>query len=193
MSIAPVLGKFLQSVVVPEGVCTAEAQCMLALIDVIELLMVASYGKVADQTILDRAIDAHLALQFAAYGEGLWRPKMHYVLHLVDMLIRLGWPSMVAVQERNHRSITGRVRDRHGDCSFDTGVLCDVTAQNLHDIALPFRGSVLIDARAAPPRLRRAIISSAYACEADKIMTPRGIRRIASGTYGQRRSVHGRP
>jgi hypothetical protein len=179
MSVAPVLGKFLLSVVVPEGACSAEAQSMLALIDVIELLAVASYGKLADPGILERAVTAHLTLQSAAYGEELWKPKMHFVLHLADQLQRHGFLPGVAVQERKHRVVKRRARDRHGDRSFDHGVLTEVTVQHLHEIGLPFKGSVLDDARNAPPRLCAAIVASGYARDSDSIMTSR-IARVQS-------------
>ena len=85
--------------------------------------------------------------------------QLHFILHLADHLRRHVFLPAVFVQERKHRVIKRFVRDRHGDRSFDEGVVTEVTDQHLHDISMPLEGSVFHDERPAPSKLRDEIIA----------------------------------
>ncbi len=85
LSFSLVLSKYLQDVVVPRDVpeLRAAAESALHLCAVVELLMQAQTGAVCAKH-LEATILEHARRQQAAYGNALWIPKSHYLLHLAS-------------------------------------------------------------------------------------------------------------
>jgi hypothetical protein len=171
LSITPVIAKYIENVVIPTGKCTREAHSMMALVDVTDMLILSSHGKIADPQVLDDAIDLHLTLHATAYGKAIWKPKNHYALHLPAQLRKYGFLPAVFVQERKHRTIKRHARDRHSSKAFDRGVLEEVTAHHMFDLDVPFRGDAMIKPYTAPSKLHAMVVESGLCKHTDLVQT----------------------
>ena len=156
LSLCLVLGKFLQDIVRPTGLCDAEVESALAMVDAIELLQHVQTGAVTGP-MLERAITKHLQLQLAAYNTEVWLPKTHYVLHLGQQLARHGLLLATWTHERKHRIVKRFELHRQSLTSYDRGVMAEVTNHHFRKLKLRLDGSGLLKPRAASDEERHAL------------------------------------
>ena len=101
----------------------------------LDLLLASARGGVSPEA-LETAIVQHMDDFKSAFGEEHVAPKGHYVLHLPEMLHRLGFLPNTLVHERKHKTVK-----RFGDAvsntgaGFDRGILEEVTCHALHAMA----------------------------------------------------------
>ena len=74
----------------------------LLCIFVLDLVTHAITGDVSEKALAD-AIQAHYTAHLAAYGQDLWTPKFHFVMHLPEDLRRFSFLIACCVHERKHR------------------------------------------------------------------------------------------
>ena len=86
-----------------EHVETVES--MLAVLNVVMLLLSLKTGMVTAEA-LTAAIQTHLILFLAAWGEWYVRPKHHYAIHLGPMLAHFKFLLATFTHERKHRLVT---------------------------------------------------------------------------------------
>jgi len=142
MTLAPVIKRFLESVVMPSlreaDNLKVYVESMIAVLDVIDLLQGCKIkGSVTPQELMD-AIKKHLDLFKRAYGEDAMRPKHHYALHLPDILHRFGILLATFVNERKHRAVIRYSRGRNNTKNFELGVLEEVTCHNMWELSDKF-------------------------------------------------------
>ena len=89
LTLYPLFAVFLETFVVPKGVCADVLESYMALKDVLDLLSVVRFGGVS-ATQLDDAIQKHLFLFTTAYNSLGIKPKHHFALHLPEQLARFG-------------------------------------------------------------------------------------------------------
>lgn len=135
LSLFPVLAHWIRSVLLPSGAHAAACKAFLSLSEVLDLLLASARGGVSPKA-LETAIVQHMDDFKSAFGEENVAPKGHYVLHLPEMLHRLGFLPNTLVHERKHKTVK-----RFGDAvsntgaGFDRGILEEVTCHALHAMA----------------------------------------------------------
>jgi hypothetical protein len=139
LTLAPVLRRYLQNVVLPRNEFVAHVQSMLAVLDVLEVIQAVKTGTV-DPKDLETAIRKHLVLYKACYGRKAFKPKHHYALHLPRQLAKHGFLLMTFTHERKHRLVTRYTRDRRNLRAFDAGTIEDITCHSLWELSEPFWG-----------------------------------------------------
>lgn len=184
LSLTPVLEKFLVDVVLPVGVLADVVGSMLLLIKVTSLLQQVQRGTVVPGT-LHTCICAHLEKHLSVWGESLWKPKMHYALHLGHQLLRHGTLMATFVLERKHRVLKRFANPRHKTMAFERALLEEVTQQHLYVLQEPLSG-VLCTPIAASRKLLKAVQSHLHQdiC-ADDVKSSRAVvvksRKICKG------------
>ena len=139
MHLAPILHSYFQKVVRPR-----ERENLLPYVDsmlaVLEVVMLLQSSKTCTVTPpeLSAAIEKHLKLHWASWGELHCRPKHHYALHLADMLERFGYLLASFVHERKHRLVNKYGRDRRNAKAFDCGLIEDITCHQLWELQQAF-------------------------------------------------------
>ena len=171
LSVSAIVALYIRSSVLRRNVCMREALSMLALTEVTDLLILASRGKIRDADRLEEAIHKHLRLHQEAYGSSIWKPKLHYILHLPDSLREHGFLPAVFVQERKHRVIKRHATHRHASMGYDTGVLEEVTAKHLYNLRTPYRNSAFATSQLASDRMRDTIVSEGACSPTDEVRT----------------------
>ena len=155
LSLAPVLEKFLLDVVLPVGVLVDVVGSMLLLIKVTFLLQQVQRGTV-DPCSLHTCIRAHLEKHLSVWGDSLWKPKMHYALHLGHQLLRHGMLIATFVLERKHRVLKRFATPRHNTLAFDRALMEEVTLQHLYELQEPL-SAVLCNPLAPSRTLLKAL------------------------------------
>ena len=138
LTLAPVLASFFSAIVAPMGICSAAVACIIALLNVVELLATVKRGIVSPRQLLT-AILEHLRRFLDVYGRGRWKPKHHYALHLPLMLARFGMLVACFTHERKHRVLKRYMRSRLNNKKFEASCLEDVTIQHLEDLLQEWR------------------------------------------------------
>ena len=131
LTLAPIIKRFLERVVKPQGIKLAHVESMIAVLEVLELLQACKVEGLVSKADLRRAIENHLVKFKAAYGGDAMKPKHHYSLHLPDMHRPL---QAVFTHERKHRAVKRYSRGRTTLKSFDCCVLEDVTCHNIWEL-----------------------------------------------------------
>ena len=101
LSLVPVLS-FIMCLAIGDGVCNAELNSLILLLDVVELLNSVRRGIVTPE-MLEAAIMDHLAAFQRAYEIWRFRPKHHYAIHLPMMLFTFTFLLACFVHERHHK------------------------------------------------------------------------------------------
>ena len=104
LSAGPVIRKWLEDVVQPEGVCPAHVTSLLLAIFVMDLLMQVNTGRVTPAMLAD-AVARHYAAHLVAYGYKLFVPKHHFMLHLPGQIARFKMLIACFVHERKHKTV----------------------------------------------------------------------------------------
>ena len=115
----------------------SHVRSLLAVLTVVMMLMAVRTGTIGHEE-LNEAILSHLALFITCYGDGMCRPKTHYVLHLPDMLRRFGFLLATFTHERKHRLVTRYTRDRKNLRNWDAGSIEEITCHQLWELRQPF-------------------------------------------------------
>ena len=140
MSLLPIIAIFLTNVALKRCSWAASIQavlCLLALIDVVELLGQVRRGVVQPADLMV-AIKGHLERYASVYGNDAVRPKHHYALHLPDMLRRFGMLFSCWVHERRHRLVKQYTRDRRNTTSYEVGTAEDCAIDHLDALGKPW-------------------------------------------------------
>ena len=137
MSLAPLLKRYCVKVLRPRGEELPFVESMIAALDVLQLCMRVKRGGVSPES-LRIAIERHLALFQAAYGDALMKPKHHYILHLPRQLAAHGTLLSTHTQERRHRLIKRFTRDRKTLESFELGAIEEITCYQFWELDNPF-------------------------------------------------------
>ena len=178
LSVALLFAKYLVDMVASnedleeEVQLQAEVKSMLACTYLLLLCNSAVRGGL-DPGLLLTAVLSFWTFHQAAYGDSLWKPKHHFLYHLVGQLQRHGALFATFVQERKHRMIKMYAEARRSSQSFDRGMLEEVTASMFYD----FSGSVfetgirIIDAVTAPPSMVQALVAAGKAAAGENVST----------------------
>ena len=102
LALAPVLRRFLEAMCRTTGEMAAVRSAIL-LCDVVELLL-ATRTDSTTPAALEAAILRHSEAHLAAYGADVWKPKMHYALHLGPMWQKFGCLLACFALERKHKA-----------------------------------------------------------------------------------------
>ena len=187
-----IIACFLESVVIPAGVCVDQCTSFLRLADVLDLLMNVNRGLVEPATLL-LAIVAFLQAHMKAYDTLLWVPKHHLAMHLADQLDSLGMLICCNILEMRHQLVKTWTRDRFTRKSFEAGCIEEVTLQHLFDLQGPWLKAGLLHAHAPHKALKLAMESMFGNTE---IQTSRDVRAngkvFVAGDYAYA-NVRGEP
>ena len=160
LSIAPILGFFLQTIAKPMGTCPPQVDSMLCCLDVLEILQRVPTGEVSPE-LLRRAITKHLTAYQAAYGDIGWVYKHHASMHLPDMLENHKTLISLFTAERRHKVIKRHLVDRRTLCSFETGVMEEITSHHKAELLEHvFDRGVLLNPVSPKPTMARALRSA---------------------------------
>ena len=129
LSLVPVLS-FIMCLAIGDGVCTAELQSLILLLDVVELLNSVRRGIVTPE-MLEAAIMDHLAAFQRAYEIWRFRPKHHYAIHLPMMLLIFTFLLACFVHERHHKLTKKYMELRENTTSYEIGTIEDITIHQL--------------------------------------------------------------
>eukprot|EP00959_Pyramimonas_sp_CCMP1952_P474958 9503939-Pyramimonas_sp.AAC.2 len=155
-SCAPVIEKFLVSVVGPAGFCEKEVASGISLCIVSRLLSLVNTG-VVSAAALGAAISTHLVNLKAAYELEVWLPKTHTTLHLPSQLLRHGCLLSTHLMERKHKLFKRYADDRHNTRGYELGLLEETTVHQLYKLREPIVGDGLVDQLEAKQTLRDAV------------------------------------
>ena len=150
LTVAPLLQLYIRRKVVPRGECELECNSMLTVLDYLELIYNIKTGiKVVTHVELLAMIEAHLDLFERCYGEGLMRPKHHFILHLPDCLRRHKCLLSTLVNERRHKLVKRYTRDRVASSRWELNALEDVVAHQLYESNKVWYGIGLVEPHSA--------------------------------------------
>ena len=180
LSVANVLEKYVKDVCAGCGISDDKIQCILACIHVVQLLQNVAHG--VQPRELHDAIVSHLELHQRCRGVTMWKPKMHYALHLAGCLERQGMLLSCFVHERKHRVLKRKLIPHQNKASFEKSLLEEITVQHLHDMCAPI-GVGLKEPRSAPKKM----------CEAVRLLNPLArLVRDAEISTAKIAKIHGR-
>ena len=142
LTLAPVIHRYCKEVVLRKAQEFApqfvnHALSMIAVCFVIMLLTNQTLLEVSASQ-LATAINNHIQLYKAVYGDDAMRPKHHYVLHLPRMLLRHGFLFATFVHERKHRLAKRYMVPRLTAKSFELGVIQDITTHQIWELQQSF-------------------------------------------------------
>ncbi len=159
LSVSPVLEKYVNDVCKDCGIDVNIIECMLALFVVVALLQRAASGSVGVDE-LNAAILRHLVLHQACRQLEMWKPKMHYALHLARSMQLQGILLSCFVLERKHRAVKRWMLLHQNRTNFERSVMEECTVSHLAAMAAPLLAISLKDPREAPA----AIVATIRQC-----------------------------
>lgn len=157
MSAAPVVAKWVTNVVIPSGCLPAECESMLKLSHAVELVQMAIHGT-CDSDELDTGVLAHLAQQQTTYGPSIWKAKNCHAIHLGDQCRNKKRLYACFTHERKHKEPKRFAAPRVNTTSYETGLLEELTDQQLWSLGKPLLASTLATPRLAPKHMRETVI-----------------------------------
>ena len=172
LTLTPLLHRYFEKVVKPRGEHVETVESMLAVLNVVMLLLSLKTGMVTAEA-LTAAIQTHLILFLAAWGEWYVRPKHHYAIHLGPMLAHFKFLLATFTHERKHRLVTRYCRDRKNLKAWDMSAIEEITCHQVWQLGLPFmdafnasnaRGNILIPLREMYPGISTFHLCSNIAC-----------------------------
>ena len=104
LGLAPIFAYFLQSTVVPQGLCKDECCAYFALVDILNLIQLVPLGIITGQ-VLDRSIQDFINLCIKAGWKPFMHTKFHWSLHFGQHLCKHKMLPSCFVQERKHKTI----------------------------------------------------------------------------------------
>ena len=179
------LSVFIVRTVVRAKKCLPECKAFLALVDMMDVLQLATTRSCTAQSLRD-VVDAFLACiraipEWAPY----LIPKFHWLEHLADHLARWGLLPNCWVHERKHRVAKRYGQDIRNTSNNERSLLGQVLSHNLHDLSLPGvfeHGVALIGAHIAS-KLQLKYLRNwlDMGLDADDCMTSRKARILPMG------------
>lgn len=172
LTIAPVLHRYFDRVVRARGQLMPYVLSFIAVLEVVILLNAVRSGCVSAPE-LAAAVQNHLLLYVAAYGDNMTRPKHHYSQHLGPQLLLCGFLLATFVHERKHRLVTRYGRDRKNLMSFEAGSIEEICCHQIFEMQQKFflrcnastaRGRMLIPLQELLPRVTEFTILSCVSC-----------------------------
>ena len=137
LTLAPILKRYLEKILVPRAECKAAAASMLASLYLLELLVNVRRNTVTPEQ-LTVAAAVHFISFRTAHGDDQVRPKHHYSLHLGELLHRHGALHACLVNERRHRVVKRYSLRRCNLLNWEKGVLEEVTCHQLGEMEAGF-------------------------------------------------------
>ena len=127
LSLHPIIGHWLRTVVMPQGHFVAECQAYFAISTFIDTLHAAGRGKVRAAEV-KWAAEAFLDTHAIAYGVGDMIPKFHHSLHWPDIVDRVKTLPTTLPLERKHKTIKmfAEATDNTSR-TWDTSILLECT------------------------------------------------------------------
>lgn len=104
LALGPVFAYYLLTMMVPLNVCSKQCLCMLALIDLIEMLQLVPLDLITPAT-LQQACEKFVALCLEAGYKEYMHTKFHWALHFPQHLAKHRLLPSCFVQERKHKMI----------------------------------------------------------------------------------------
>ena len=138
LTIAPVVARFMRNVAKPQLDGTwmqPYVDSLIACLHVVYLLQAVKVAGFVSPGELRGAIEKHLALFIAAYGDDAIRPKHHFALHLPHMLYLFGFLISTFTHERKHRCFKRYARPRTSGENFELGVLEEMTCHSIWELS----------------------------------------------------------
>ena len=136
LCIYPILSFFLQSVIVPAGVCAAEVKAFLSLCDVVDLLQATPLG-IVSSSLLREAVRTFLDACLQADWKPHMHSKFHWLVHLSRHLENFKMLPTCWVHERKHRVVKRYANDICNTVAFEKSILSEVACHNLAWLARP--------------------------------------------------------
>ena len=171
LSLTPVLALFVQQVLLSLHTdCDHQCLAFLALADIVDIIVSTSRNDVPPEQLLARV---HLFLEefVKAFGYEMQVPKFHWLLHLAEILGRLGFLLNCFVLERKHRIAKRYATDLYNTSKHaSTSLLGEVVSHQLGQLDEPeaFNFEVgLVNGRKAPARLRQFLLQALEAAPDD--------------------------
>jgi hypothetical protein len=163
LSVLPVLAVFIQKVLLNLAMCRAECAAVLALIDLADTIVLTARVEVEPAVLLGQ-VHKFLKLVVDAWGFEYLGPKFHWLLHLPEVLIKVGVLLNCFALERKHR-IAKRYATELTNTSKDASgsLISEVVSHQLGMLDKPGAfdfGVGLVGGRPAPKSVRQMIISS---------------------------------
>eukprot|EP00959_Pyramimonas_sp_CCMP1952_P327103 6847406-Pyramimonas_sp.AAC.1 len=100
-------------------------------------------------------------------------PKNHWALHLSSQYVRHSCLLATFVHERKHKVTKRYANARHNTCSYEKGLLEDVTCHDLHDVSSEFLKCGLLDPRSASKELTNVTWATVPLFSGQPIVTAR--------------------
>ena len=135
---------------------------------------------------LHRATMLYLRSHHEAWGDAIWVPKFHYLIHLARMLRIHKILVSTFVHERKHKAIKQSLTGRYNNVGRDRSVLEDITAQQFHELeqSLDFVDRI-VNPVAAPRNIVNVINGAGFICQAEDVQTSSNIyvksRKVCKG------------
>ena len=186
------LAVFLETVVVPMGICRPQCHSFLKLCAVLDLLVTVRHGGVAPAQFM-RTLVEFLKAHLDAYGTALWVPKHHLALHLASQLARHQTLICCNIHEIRHKLVKRWTKDRYTRTGFEAGCIEEVTLQHLSDLSGPWLSAGLVnpvEPRAAQARLLAEMFGADATIKTARI-TRANERQFVAGDLAFANSVGG--
>lgn len=158
LSLYPILGHFILSVVLPSNRCIMQCRAYLALVDILDHLVEVPHD-IITPPMLRRVIRTFLEYCIEANWRQHMHPKFHWLVHLPKMLERHGTLLTCWVHERKHRMIKRYASDVSNTTAFERSILAEVTCHHLAELKKTSSISApgLVDPH-APTRCERKLL-----------------------------------
>ena len=173
LSLTPVLAIFVQKVLLSLHINEQHCLAFLALTDIVDIIMSSSRNDVRPEQLLAR-VHQFLQMFVESFGYDNQIPKFHWLLHLPEVLVRLGFLLNCFVLERKHRVAKRYATDLNNISKQpSTSLLGEVVSHQLGKLDNPdaFNFEVgLVNGRTAPPRLRQFILQFVDVDDAESLI-----------------------
>jgi hypothetical protein len=175
LSVAPVLAKWIHSVVQQAGLCPLECESMLEQCKTLKLLQLGMVGN-GDPGALDAQILKAATAHQVAYGSTVWKPKHHHAFHMGTFLRLHKRLFSCFTAERKHKVPKKFAMLRHNTTAYERGLLEELLDQHFWELKKPLVKNALADPREAPPHMRDVVISELRLLPASDVTTARCAR-----------------
>ena len=104
LGLAPIFAYFLQTIIVPKGLCKDECFAYFALVDILDLIQLVPLGIITHH-VLERSSQNFINLCITAGWKPYMHTKFHWSLHFGHHLSKHKMLPSCFVQERKHKTI----------------------------------------------------------------------------------------